>query len=113
MTAAALPSNSIPGPPGLPLLGGRASLLSLYRDPFAYLHRLFRSYGPLVTAARGDASHVFAFGPELNHRLLSEPEVFLAGKMTLLRLPEGTVMKRLFQNNLPSMNGRGTDSSAA
>ena len=103
--SASSPSRTIPGPPTIPFMGGRATLLGLYRNPFAYMRRLFESYGPVVAAARGDPSIVFAFGPELNHRLLSEPDLFLAGKMALLPLPEGTALKRLFQNNLPSMNG--------
>ncbi len=105
MTAATHPSTAIPGPRGLPGVGGRLSLLKLYGDPFGMLRRLYATYGPLVAGAEGDPSLVFAFGPELNHRLLSEPQVFLSGKVNLLRLPEGTVLGRLFQNNLPTMNG--------
>jgi cytochrome P450 len=104
MATLATTRTSIPGPRGLPLLGGRANLLKLFHNPFAYLCWLYDTYGDVVALAQGDPSYVFAFGPELNHQLLANPDVFENG-MGLLRLPKDTGLRRLFMNNLAVMNG--------
>ena len=48
---------------------------------------------------------MFAFGPEWNLRLLSNPDLFQAGKESLFRPPKGTSLERLSFNNLLQMNG--------
>ena len=105
MATVTLPTASIPGPRGLPLIGGRMGLLALLTSPFGRLRRLHDAYGDLVALARGDSSFVAAFGPELNHAVLSRPDMFIGQANSLLRLPKDSAMERLFFNNLPTMNG--------
>src|SRR6266516_6886350 len=105
MTIIVVPQQAIPGPRGLPLLGWRASMLTLFRHPFEYMRHLHDSYGDVVALAAGDPSHVFVFGPELNFRLLSNPELFHVGKGSFFRPAKGTALERLSFNNLLQMNG--------
>ncbi|HEX6290951.1 MAG TPA: cytochrome P450 [Herpetosiphonaceae bacterium] len=99
-------ASSIPGPRGLPLIGGRARLLTLYRNPFGYLRQLHSTYGDVVALAAGDPSYMFVFGPELNRHLLAHADRFenTVGPF-FSRLPRQTAFGRLMVNNLAVMNG--------
>jgi cytochrome P450 len=105
MATVPMTHQRVPGPRALPLLGWRASMLTLFRHPFEYMRHLYDSYGDVVALAAGDPSHVFAFGPELNFRLLSNPDLFHVGRGSLFRPPKGTSLERLSLNNLLQMNG--------
>lgn len=105
MTTHTLARHPIPGPRAFPLLGKQANLLRFYRNPFRLLRSLHATYGDVVALAQGDTSFVFAFGPELNHQLLAQPELFENGTGPLLRLPKNTAVERLFAQNLAVMNG--------
>ncbi len=105
MATVAVPHGSIPGPRGLPLIGGKLNLMRLFRDPFTMLRELHTTYGDVVAIAQNDPSFVFAFGPELNHQLLANPAVFENGKSGIVRFRKGSAMDRLFTHNLGVMNG--------
>lgn len=98
-------SRPIPGPRAVPLLGWRAGLIALFRDPFAGLQRLHDTYGDVVAMARGDAAYVFGFGPEMNHRILATPEVFDAGTAMLARMPQHTALARVNSHSIASTQG--------
>ncbi|MBO0794692.1 MAG: cytochrome P450, partial [Ktedonobacteraceae bacterium] len=104
MTTATTAPQTIPGPRGLPGLGWRANILKMYLNPFTYLRWLHDTYGDVVALAQGDPSNVVAFGPALNFRLLSDPDLFRndAGPF---KFSDDTAFGRLMQNNLPTMNG--------
>ena len=105
MATGIISRQTIPAPRALPLLSWRASFLKLYRDPFTYLPWLQRTYGNIVALAEGDPSYVCAFGPELNFQVLSQPAFFNQTANAFGKLPQGTVLARLFYNNLPLLNG--------
>jgi cytochrome P450 len=105
MTTHTLSQRPIPGPRAFPLLGKQANLLRFYRNPFRLLRSLHATYGDVVALAQGDTSFVFAFGPEMNHQLLAQPELFENGTGPLIRLPKNTAVERLFAQNLAVMNG--------
>ena len=106
MTTTATTHRALPGPRGLPVIGGRAGLLTLFGNPFGHLRRLYATYGDMVALAAGDPSYVVAFGPRLNQQLLAHADVFenSAGPF-FARLPKDTALGRLLVNNLPVMNG--------
>ena len=79
MTTVPVTPQRVPGPHGLPLLGGRANMLTLLRQPFKYMRHLHDTYGDVVGLAAGDASQVMVFGPAMNFQVLSNPELFHGG----------------------------------
>lgn len=105
MATATLPTRSIPGPRSLPLIGGGVHLFSLFRSPFNVLRQLHQRYGNLVALTQGRKPFILAFGPALNHALLSRPDLYQNGPGPLLRLPKGSAVERLFTKSLPVMNG--------
>lgn len=105
MATVTLPAAAIPGPRGLPLIGGRLGMIGLLQSPFSRLRHMHDTYGDLVALARGDSSYIMAFGPALNHQILSRPELFINQATTLVRAPKNSAMERLFFNNLTTMNG--------
>ncbi len=105
MATVAVPHGSIPGPRGLPLVGGKLNLIRLFRDPFNLLRELHTTYGDVVALAHNDRSSVFAFGPEANHQLLANTAAFEVGRGNLIRFGKGSTVDRLFSHNLLNMNG--------
>ncbi|MBV9786787.1 MAG: cytochrome P450 [Chloroflexi bacterium] len=102
--ATATLSQSMPGPRGLPFVGGKLNLIRLLTGSFQFMRDMHDTYGNMVAFAKNDPSYVFAFGPELNHQVLSRADVFeVSGG--LLRIPKGTAIERLLKNNLAVMNG--------
>jgi cytochrome P450 len=77
----------------------------MFRDPLAAMRRMYATYGELVALRRGDPTYVFAFGPEHNRSILSNPELFKNGAGPFFRFAKGTPMERLLLNNLAVMNG--------
>ncbi|GAB4201293.1 MAG: cytochrome P450 [Roseiflexaceae bacterium] len=105
MAVQTMQARPMPGPRGLPVVGKGVNLLRVMRDPFRWLRRLHTTYGDVVALARGDRSMVFAFGPEHNHALLAQPDLFVNDRRQLLRIPPGTALHRLFTSNLSTMDG--------
>jgi cytochrome P450 len=105
MAAVPVTPQRVPGPRGLPLLGGRANMLTLLRQPFKYMRHLHDTYGNVVGLAAGDASQVMVFGPAMNFQVLSNPELFHGGTKSFYPTPKGSSMERLSANNLIQMNG--------
>lgn len=66
----------MPGPPPMPVLGWRGNLLSLQRDPIAYVSAMYQAYGEIAALTNDHPSLIFAFGSHWNERLLSAPERF-------------------------------------
>ncbi|MBO0782705.1 MAG: cytochrome P450 [Ktedonobacteraceae bacterium] len=95
----------IPGPRAFPLLGWRASILKLYRDPFRYLRWLHDTYGDIASLAQGNPSYVCAFGPKLNFFLLSNPDLFEVSAGPFEKLPKNTALVRVGANSLQLMKG--------
>lgn len=99
-------TQSIPGPRGLPLISWRTGMLQIYLQPFSYLRRMQDTYGDIVALDRHDPSYLFAFGPENNFRLLSNPDLFqVMNNNAFAKVPRGTALARLSFNNLTRMNG--------
>jgi len=98
-------TQPLPGPRALPLLGGRARMLPLLRDPVVYMRDLYRHYGPLVALSSGKRPFVFGFAPEFNRLLLSDPRRFHNGDRETLSFgpPPGTAAARL-TTGLTAMN---------
>ena len=100
-------TSSLSGPQGLPLLGAKAHILHLYLHPIACLRQLYTTYGDIVILTKNDPMLVFAFGPQHNFRLLSNPDLFHANseRSSFLKLPPGTPFARILLNNLLRMDG--------
>ena len=99
-----LPSVPIPGPRRIPLLGPAGSLLRFFRDPVACLQALHRRYGAVAAVSADDASLVCAFGPEINHQVLSNPDLFQNAAEFPIRIPKDSALARL-TTFLVGMNG--------
>jgi len=99
------PMRTIPGPRGLPLLGWQINMMKLFVNPYSYMFRLHERYGDIVALARGTTSNVVAFGPALNFRILSNPDLFITGTGPFIKLSPDSTMGRLMMNNLGVMNG--------
>lgn len=98
--------SSIPGPHGLPLVGAKVSMAQFYLHPVTYLRHLYHTYGDIAVMAKNDPMFVFAFGPQYNFRLLSNPDLFhVNNEKSLRRVPRGTALTRLMFNNLLRMDG--------
>ncbi|MBO0782100.1 MAG: cytochrome P450 [Ktedonobacteraceae bacterium] len=98
--------SSIPGPLGLPLVGAKASMIQLYQRPVAFLRHMYNTYGDVAVLAKNDPMLMFAFGPEHNFRLLSNPDLFHVKVDTFAkRIPPGTALTRIWFTNLLRMDG--------
>lgn len=95
--------NRLPGPPSL--LDWRLNMIHFYRSPFAFQQNLFERYGKLsALGSSRKPSAVFAFGPELNRQILSNPNCFEISS-ALVKIPKDTVLGDLFYHNLLLMSG--------
>ena len=88
-----------PGPPAWPLLNWRINALRVAFDPMVYLLKLYRDYGPLASLARGSLKYIFAFGPQYNHQILSNPGLFhepsVEDSTMPFKTPHGSAAERL------------------
>ncbi|WP_019422243.1 cytochrome P450 [Paenibacillus sp. OSY-SE] len=97
------PVTQIPGPRSVG--GWRMNMFHFFRSPLMFQRWLYHTYGNLVAMGQGDRpTQVFAFGPELNRQILTNPEFFEIST-ALVRMPKDTVMGRMFFNNLSLMKG--------
>ncbi|MGG4439972.1 cytochrome P450 [Brevibacillus fortis] len=95
--------NCIPGPRSI--LGWRMNMLRFFRNPFTYSRWLYETYGKTVAMGHGDnPSYVFAFGPDLNEQILTNPDLFKISS-SLVKVPKDSLMGRMFYNNLLMMTG--------
>jgi cytochrome P450 len=92
----------IPGPRAMPLVGWRGNLLRFGADPLGYVRWLHRGYGELVAFIQDRPGWMFAFGPEYNHLLLSNPDLFYS--KPFMNTPANSALERL-TSGLLSMNG--------
>jgi cytochrome P450 len=69
---------TVRGEPRVPVLGWRANVARFFADPFAGLVRLSRRPERLVAIADRHPAFVCGFGPEINHRLLTDRGSFAA-----------------------------------
>ncbi len=80
-------------------------MFRFFRSPFAFQRWLYETYGTLSALGQGDKpSTVFAFGPEMNRQILSNPDFFEVST-ALVKIPKDTEMGELFYNNLLLMSG--------
>lgn len=103
MTVTAFDPATIPGPPAMPLLGRRGNYLRYFRDPIGSMRAYYATYGSVVAFIHGSPEWVFAFGPEYNHQILTNPDVFHASLLSL-PAPSDSSLRRLTVGLL-SMNG--------
>lgn len=100
-----LSSNAvIPGPRAMPLVGTKGNLLRAFSDPVTFLEMAHARYGSVVGLTQGNPGMVFAFGPECNRQILSQPDVFISPSFVFFPTPEGHAA-RLLDAGLISMNG--------
>lgn len=76
MMPGAMMSETIPGPPRIPLLGWRGQRMLLAHEPLAFLLARYHRYGCISTLVRGDPAIIFALGPAANHEIISHDEVW-------------------------------------
>lgn len=88
------PSASIPGPPAMPILGRRGNYLRYFRDPIASMQEFHKTYGSVVAFVRNTSSWLFAFGPEHNQQLLTDPDLFNV-QLLFLPTPPDSAVRRL------------------
>jgi cytochrome P450 len=103
------------GPPALPILGWRGSLLRFFADPIAYMSWLYAEHGVVAAfTATGNGNLIFvkpglprspvtlfAFSPEANYRLLTEVDTF---QSSALNGPD-TPAFRIQSSNIFGMSG--------
>ncbi|KMP32365.1 cytochrome P450 [Bacillus cereus] len=95
--------KNIPGPKSI--FGWRMNMIRFYRNPFIYSRCLYNTYGKVVALGQGEKpSYVFAFGPELNERILTNPDLFKVSS-SLVKIPKDSLLGRMFFNNLIMMSG--------
>src|SRR5262245_11507229 len=70
----------IPGPRALPVVGKDLNTIRFFNDPIRTMRQHYETYGTISGAYReiasGEKGTVFAFGPEFNQQILSNPTQF-------------------------------------
>src|SRR5690242_13256512 len=108
--AAAQPAarTPIPGPPTPPLVGWKAHVIPILRDPVLSMLRLQHKYGDIVALGQNATAPILVFAPEYNHQLLSNPGVFYTldtnNSDSLIHMPQNTAAARLL-SGIAGMNG--------
>lgn len=92
-----LTTRTIPGPPRFSLLRAILTQVEFDRDPIAFLQRARHQYGNLVRLHHRFGRLIFAFGPEHNHRLYTETDLFLS-RPFILPGPRNSAQHRLRQS---------------
>ena len=65
--------TQIPGPLPTRWFGSQGNLIAFLRDPVGYLRRLYSEYGEIAAVVKGTRGMIFAFGPQFNQQILSNP----------------------------------------
>ncbi|MBC8172176.1 MAG: cytochrome P450, partial [Anaerolineae bacterium] len=105
---------NLPGPPPARIMGWRGNMLRFFRDPNTYLTDAHQQYGNVVAFTRGGNGNllatiencpgtVFAFGPECNKAILSQPGLFQSSPMATTQLNHAPTTRLL--SGIFSMNG--------
>jgi len=94
---------TLSGPAALPLIGWRGNVMAFYADPLGTMCRLYLRYGRLVRWVPAQPPWLFAFGPEYNRQILTDPERFQS-QLLLTPAPPGSALQRLGAG-LFAMNG--------
>lgn len=92
-----------PGPPAMPLFGLRGRMLQYFRDNIAGMRERYQHYGPISAFVAGDPQWVFAFGPDYNQTVLTDPDTFHTS-LLYLPTPPDSALEHLF-SGLLCMNG--------
>src|SRR6266540_4299799 len=95
-------SDGAPSAP-IPVMNSPDARAEFLRDPIACLRRAHQTHGKLVALAGGAFEFLFAFGPEYNYELLSNPDVFHSNGF-LFPGPKRSAQRRLTRG-LFGMNG--------
>lgn len=91
------------GPAALPLLGWRGNVMAFYADPLGTMRRLYLRYGRLVRWVPARPPWLFAFGPDYNRQILTDPRRFQS-QLLLTPAPADSALQRL-GSGLFAMNG--------
>jgi cytochrome P450 len=102
MAYESISSLSMPGPRAMPFVGWRGNLVRFGADPLGYVQRMHRTYGDLAAFIQGRPGWIFARGPQYNHFLLANPDLFYSSPF--MKAPPGSALERL-TSGLLSMNG--------
>lgn len=84
----------IPGPPPSRFLGSHGNLIQFLGDPVGYLRRLYNDYGEIAAVVQGTRGMIFAFGPQFNQQILSNPTLFHCTSL-MLPGPKDSAQRRL------------------
>ncbi len=95
---------ALPGPRLTPVLGYQGNLIRFFRDPIAYMRRAYTNYGPICGMSNRETETIFAFGPEYNRQVLTNPDLFHSPSFLLFPTPPDSAARRL-DAGLISMNG--------
>jgi cytochrome P450 len=98
----------MPGPKVLPRIGWYLYTLPRLGDPVKTLLTLQAKYGDIVSLGPDKNAPVLIFGPEYNHQIMSDPDLFYcldtSNKDSLIHMPEGSTAARLL-SGVTGMNG--------
>ena len=86
--------TQIPGPLPTRWFGSQGNLIAFLRDPVGYLRRLYSEYGEIAAVVKGTRGMIFAFGPQFNQQLLSNPAVFHCTSL-MMPGPKDSAQRRL------------------
>jgi cytochrome P450 len=99
-----LPKVPLPGPRTLPVIGGKLAVLRFFLEPVVTMFELHERYGNLVALSRNDPGWVCVFGSELNHAVLSKPDLYHHFFESPVRIPKDNPGEA-FETNIISQNG--------
>lgn len=78
----------------MPLLGWHGNYIRYFRNPVVSMQALYETHGPVVAFLKDSPDWVFAFGPDYNRQLLTNPDLFSV-KLLFLPTPEDSAVRRL------------------
>jgi len=87
-------SASLPGSSSEPAHGVRSHYAKFLRDPVGFLTRVYREHGDIVILPQDHSCMAFAFGPDHNRFILSNPDVFHSTGLTVAGA-SGTAQRRV------------------
>ena len=95
-------ASQIPGPPPARLLGSQGNFIKFLRDPVGYMRALYNNYGDVAALVKGSHGMIFAFGPQFNQQILSNPATFYCTSL-MMPGPQNSAQRRL-SDGVFSMN---------
>jgi hypothetical protein len=94
----------IPGLRGLPLRNRQLNLLRFLLNPINNLNTIHERFGLFGAMQKDDPSLVFAFGPDYNQQVLSDPQHFYNFSTLPFKMPDDAAFYKNI-DGLISMNG--------